>query len=104
MVEDRVHFVVNQAWSQGTLQGGLRGQEGARSHHPSHACDFQPQPLCISQLLHSQPQVHLNTNPHTLDLGGHVSDLAISLQSFAFYTYLISSSVVPVGTSNLIKR
>lgn len=41
MMEDGVHFVVNQAWLQGTLQGGLRGRRGSGQIPPSsHARDF----------------------------------------------------------------
>lgn len=34
VMEDGVDLVVNQARPQGTLQGGLRGQEGGRSDPP----------------------------------------------------------------------
>lgn len=42
VMEDGVHFVVNQAWPQGTLQGGLRGGKRGSGQQPpsSHACDF----------------------------------------------------------------
>ena len=41
VMKDGVHLVVNQAWSQGTLQGGLRGRrETGQTPLPSHAWDL----------------------------------------------------------------
>lgn len=50
VMKDGVHLVVNQAWPQGTLQGGL-GQEGDRSGTSPQPCLglFYPRPLCTPQ-------------------------------------------------------
>lgn len=37
VMEDRVHLVVNQAWPQSTLQGGLRTGEAGQTPPSSHA-------------------------------------------------------------------
>lgn len=75
VMKNGVHFVVNQAWPQGTLQGGLRGQEGDQVRHPLPAMlvtSCQPSAYLHTSVSH---KLHLSILGVPLNPGQHPTPL-----------------------------